>query len=271
MRVTIAGFLTDQTGRVLLQQSEARGLMPVARSLAPGESPVETLARAFRESTGLYVMPVRLVGLYLTGGNTLTLTYRCALRGGELPPPPGQPPASFFSPQTLPRDLSGGQRRQLDDALRHAGGPPAVGRLPTTLGGRLHRLIGGRQPEETRPEWHVGVKLVVDCGHGQLVWRRANAGEPWRLPAERVTAGEAPWETAERLWQACCPQRPGKLIGLASLEPVVAGDDITFVFLAGLYEPPAPRVSGETTGFLPPNPAIPKLDAADAALARLAL
>lgn len=271
MRVTIAGFLTDQSGRVLLRQTDRPELFPVTCSLAAGELPAEALARAFREITGLYVLPVRLVGLYLTGGNTLTLAYRCALRGGELQPPAGQLAANFFNPQPIPRGLSDAHRRQLEDALHHAGGPPTVGRLPATLGERFQRLIKGEQPEETGPEWVAGVKLVVDCGHGQVVWRRANAGEPWRLPAERLAPGEAPWETAERLWQACCPQRPGKLLGLAPLEPLVAGTDITFVFLAGLYEPPFPRVSGETIGFIRPDPANPGLDAADVALTRLAL
>ena len=168
MRVTIAGFLTDQTGRVLLRQTDRQELSPVTCSLTAGELPAEALARAFRERTGLYVLPVRLVGLYLSGENTLALTYRCALRGGELQPPAGQPPANFFNPQPTPRGLSNAHRRQLDDALHHAGGPPVVGRLPATLGERFQRLIKGEQPEETGPEWAVGVKLVVDCGHGQV-------------------------------------------------------------------------------------------------------
>ncbi len=271
MRVTIAGFLIDQTGRVLLRQTDRGDLAPVTCSLERGELPAEALARAFRETTGLYVLPVRLVGLYLTGSHTLTLTYRCALRGGELQPLPGQPPAGFFDTASLPRGLDDAHRRQLDNALRHAGGPPTTVHLSATWGERLHRLARGGQPDETGREWEIAVKLVVNCGHGQVVWQRANTGQPWRLPSDRSHPGEAPWETAGRLWQVCCPQRPGKLLGPAPIEPVVAGANITFVFLAGLYEPPFPRVSSETIGYIRPDPANPDLDAADVALARLAL
>ena len=271
MRVTIAGILTDQTGRVLLRQTDRQTLTPVTCSLEPGELPAEALARAFRETTGLYVLPVRLVGLYVTGGHTLTLTYRCALRGGELQPLPGQPPAGFFDTSPLPRGLSAAHRRPLDDALRHAGGPPVSGHIPITLGRRFYDLVRARQPEESGVEWDIGVKLVVNSGHGQVVWQRTDAGQPWRLPADRVAPGEAPWEAAERLWRACCPHGAGNRLGLAPIEPLVAGDNITFVFLAGPYEPPFSQVSGETIGFMPPDPTQPNLDAADVALARLAL
>lgn len=266
MRVTIAGFLTDQTGRVLLQQSEARGLMPVARSLAPGESPAETLARAFRESTGLYVMPVRLVGLYLSGGNTLTLAFRCALRGGELQPPEGQPPAGFFDIQPLPRGLSAAHRRQLDDALHHAGGPAVMARLGGGLAARWRgeRRVGAAGPAA---DWTVTARLIVDGGHGQVAWARDTTDEPWRLPAAAVAPGEAPWETAERLRRTLQLDRNGnrsvpRLITLAVDRPA-----LTVVFTAGLYDAPVPRGMSEKVGFAAPNRVDERFDAADRALA----
>ena len=66
MRVTIAGFLTDYKGRVLLQQPEPGRLSPVAASLESGVLPADTLARAFRTATALVIWPVRLVGVYLS-------------------------------------------------------------------------------------------------------------------------------------------------------------------------------------------------------------
>ena len=265
MRVTIAGFLTDQTGRALLQRLGARALRPVSRSLGPGESPAETLARAFRESTGLYVLPVRLVGLYLSGGNTLTLAFRCALRGGELPPPAGQPPAGFFDPQPRPRGLSAVHRRQLDDALHHAGGPAVMARLGGGLGARWR---GERRVDTAEAvDWAATTRLVAYDSRGQVVWTRSDPAGPWRLPAAGVGVGQAPWATAEQLQQTLRLDQNGhrpipRLITLAAARPM-----LTVVFVAALVEPLSPRAPGESVSFASPDGAQQGFDAADRALA----
>ena len=266
MRVTIAGFLTDQTGRVLLRQTDSRGVAPVTCSLEPGELPVETLARAFRQSTGLYVLAVRLVGLYLTGGNTLTLTYRCALRGGELQPPAGQPPAGFFDLRPTPRGLSAAHRRQLDDALHHAGGPAVMARLGGGLAARW-RGEQGVDAAGVAADWTVMARLIVDGGHGQVAWVRPTTDEVWRMPAAAVGPNEAPWQTAERLRQAMRLDQNGsrgvpRLITAAADRPI-----LTVVFVANLYEPPFPRGLGERLGFAAPHRADETFDDADRALA----
>ena len=267
MRVTIAGFLTDYKGRVLLQQPEPGRLSPVVASLESAVLPADTLARAFRTATELIVWPVRLVGVYFVarGGGELTLSYRCTLRGGELQPPPDQPPAAFFDTSPRPRGLSAAHARQLADALSHAGGPALTARLSGGLWDGLRRSKGSRT--DAALDWAATVRLVVDAGHGQVAWTRGEAAEPWRLPSAAVRPGEAPWATAERLRRTLQLDRNGhrpvpRLIALATDRPA-----LTFVFAAELYEPPFPRDLGDRLGFATPDRVDARFEAADRALA----
>jgi len=265
MRVTIAGFLTDYKSRVLLQQPEPGRLSPVAASLETGVEPSETLAQAFRAATGLVVWPVRLVGMYFVARDAeLTLSYRCTLRGGELQPP-DQSSASYFDTHPLPRGLSATQRRQLDDALRHGGGPAIMARPAGGLLDSLRRPKRGQSNDVT--DWTVTVRLIVSGGHGQVAWTRGAAAEPWRLPTAAVGPNEAPWETAERLRQRLRLNQNGnhgvpRLITVAADRPA-----LTVVVVAELYEPPFPRGLGETLGFARPHRDDETFDAADRALA----
>ena len=267
MRVTIAGFLTDYKGRVLLQQPEPGRLSPVAASLESGVLPADTLAGAFRTATGLVIWPVRLVGVYFIarGGGELVLTYRCTLRGGELQPPPEQPPAAFFDTTPRPHGLSAAHARQLDDALGHIGGPAIVARL----GGGL--WPGLRRPKKSQAagalDWAVTTRLIVGGGHGQVAWTRGEAAEPWRLPSAAVRPGEAPWATAERLRRTVQLDGNGhrpvpRVITQATDRPA-----LTFVFAAELYEPPFPRDLGDRLGFAAPDRVDARFEAADRALA----
>jgi hypothetical protein len=267
MRVTIAGYLTDYKGRVLLQQPEPSRLTPVTVSLAPGALPAETLAAAFRAATGLVVWPVRLVGVYFVArdGGELTLSYRCTLRGGELQPPDGQPPAGYVDPKPLPRGLSAAQRRQLDDALRHAGGPAITARPSGGLLDNLRRPKGGQAGGAL--DWAVTARLIVASDHDQVAWTRGAATELWRLPAAVVGPGEAPWAAAERLRRTLRLDQNGtrgvpRLITVDADRPI-----LTVVFVANLYEPPFPHGLGETLGFAAPHRADETFDAADRALA----
>ena len=267
MRVTIAGFLTDYKGRVLLQQPEPGRLSPVAASLESGVLPADTLAGAFRTATALVVWPVRLVGVYFVarGGGELTLSYRCTLRGGELQPPPDQPPAAFFDTSPRPRGLSAAHARQLADALSHAGGPALTARLSGGLWDGLRRSKGSQT--DAALDWAATVRLVVDAGHGRVAWARATAGELWRLPAAPLARGEAPWEAARRLQKQLNLHPTGLPPALRLVLLDGGGMTVTFAFVTGDDEGAGPHELGEKAGFAAPDGTDQMFDDADLALA----
>jgi len=263
MRVTLAGYLTDHKGRVLLRQPGARSLEPVLCPLPVGQEPATALAGAFRAATGLFVLPVRLVGVYYTRDNELTLSYRGALRGGELVTPTGQPPAGFFDGQPPPGGLSAAHARQLADAFHHDGGPPKTAHSPERLAARL-----GRGPSRARDEAEVGwaatARLLAAAG-GRVLWTRSAASEPWRLPARPVATGDAPWQTAAALQRAL---GLGHAVTPSLRLIIIAADrpELSFVFLATYGENELTHGRGEQL-LVAPADSQANLDAADAALA----
>ncbi len=267
MRVTLASYLSDHKGRVLLQRPSARSLEPVTCPLKPGEEPAATLASAFRAATGLVVLPIRLVGAYYAG-DELTLTYRCTLRGGELATPTGQPPAGFFDAQPQPRGLGAAHARQLDDARHHDGGPA---RLALTAEGLAARL--GRGPARERSasgvEWTATAQMIAVAG-GRVLWTRADAAEPWRLPARVGAAGDAPWQTAGALARALglghTVNLSLRLIVIAASRSAADRPALSFVFLATYGENERTTGRGEHLLAAPADPQA-NLDAGDAALA----
>lgn len=268
MRLTVNGVLTDLRGRVLLRQSGERDLLPITRPFAPGTLPADTLARAFREDTALIVLPVRLTGLYYdnwSSGEELTFCFRCTMRGGALQP---DSKAGFFD-APLPAALSGRHRRRVEQALHHAGGPPLMKREWPGLGAALGGLFGRRDTTGQGRTWQAIVKLVADAGHGQTVWRRAAPGEQSRLPATRLSAGEAPWAAAKRLLKKTWPHWGGRLNDLRLVELVSRHPAITFVFVASIYEPPFPRHDTETLTFPQARHLTEDFRAADVAIVRL--
>ena len=265
MRVTLAGYLSDHKGRVLLQRPSARSLEPVTCPLKLGEEPTTTLVSAFRAATGLFVLPIRLVGVYAARGDALTLTYRCTLRGGELATPAGQPPAGFFDTPPRPRGLSAAYARQLDDALHHDGGPA---RLALTAEGLAARLGRGpaRERSESGVEWAATIRLIA-VASGRVLWTRADANGPWRLPARAVAAGDAPWQTAGALPRALglghAVNPSLRLIVMAASRPA-----LSFVFLATYGENELTNRRGEHLLAAPAaSQSQTNLDAGDAALA----
>lgn len=198
MRLSVAGILTDYRGRVLLRQTGAKALAPVRRAAEQGILPAETLARAFREETGLIVLPVRLVGLSYDAGRPegkLTFWFRCTMRGGDLLVPPGGRPVGFFDPP-LPAALRAVDRQQIERALRHAGGSPAMAQTPTGLGGQLGRLLGRREVEDSVEEWRVQVAALVGAADAPVEWALVAPGTADSLPAD---PDRPPWATAGRL------------------------------------------------------------------------
>lgn len=198
MRLNVAGVLTDYRGRVLLRQTGAKTLAPVRRAVEQGILPAETLARAFRQETGLIVLPVRLVGLHYDAGRPggeLTFWFRCTMRGGDLLIPPGGQPAGFFD-LPLPAALLAADKRQIEAALRHAEGSPNMEQAPTGLGGQLGRLFGRREVEDSSEEWRVQIAALAGATDAPVEWALAEPGAADTLPAD---PDRPPWMTAERL------------------------------------------------------------------------
>ena len=267
MRITIVGFLTDHKSRVLLRQTIATSLAPISHSLAIGQLPTDTLVNAFRADTGLIVMPVRLVGVYHSqdAGNGLSLTYRCIQRGGALATPHGGPTAGYFDSTPPPNGLGDHHRRQLADAVQHAGGPPRLAEQTTTLGARLRRRVGRRAATDAGPEWAATARLVV-VGEGGVHWVRDAAGR-WRLPGAPVAAGDTPWAAARRV---CPGAAAGDALALRLIQMAGASPALSFVFVA----PADAAASGpEAVRLVRPIEAAggDDFDPADVGLARAAL
>lgn len=195
MQLVISGLLTDYQNRILLRQATEATLALVERAATPGTTPVETLDRAFREDTGLIVMPARLAGLYYNSReDRLMFLFRCIMRGGDIVIGEGGRPAGFFDSAPLPRGLSRARQRQIDGALYHAGGPPLLEREANGPGAWLGRLM---RPDVAPPrgdEWTVAARIVESPAEARVEWLVA---EP--PPEGAPVAGEAPWETAARL------------------------------------------------------------------------
>lgn len=202
MDLIVVGILSDYKGRVLLQQSDSRSLIPIHRPLEQGVPPADTLARAFREDTALTVLPVRLTGLHYRAepaGGELAFYMRCIMRGGDLAPPDGRPPAGFFDSAPLPRALSSRFHGPVAATLNHAGGPPLLAHEVEGVGQRLSRLLGKRPAAAEGDEWAITSRIIARRPDGQIVWARREPDGMWHLPTAVVMPGEAPWAAAERL------------------------------------------------------------------------
>lgn len=198
MDVGICAIVTDFRGRLLLQQPTGSSLHPPHGPLEPGRLPGDALAQLVRAQTGLIIWPVRLTGLYYRAG-ALTFCWRCIMRGGDLPPPEGQPPAGFFDSVPLPAALPSPWRQRVDEALHHKGGPPVLRAEGDTVA-RLGRLFG-RAPAAA--PWEVDVVVWPEAELGLGLWQRGADGT-LRLP-RATNPNEAPWETAARLLRTLAP------------------------------------------------------------------
>lgn len=204
MKAGVTGVLTDYEGRVLLKQSGKYSLIPVHRPLEPGVLPATTLDRAFREDTGLIIMPVRLTGVYYDAGmpgGKLAFCFRCIMRGGDLRIPPEGSPAGFFDCPPLPESLARNYRRQVDTALHHGGGAPEMEQSGDT-GLRLGRLLGRREDATPSIDWEVTIGIESSETDKDAEWA---VGEPDRLSSSMTLSsdpGQPPWITAARYLEA---------------------------------------------------------------------
>jgi ADP-ribose pyrophosphatase YjhB (NUDIX family) len=102
------GIIFDELDRILLvRQSQGEVWSAPGGSVDPNETPADAVVREVWEETGLYTMPVRLLGVY--GGPSCVVTYpngdrtayvmavfECQVRGGALRPTSDETTAAAF-------------------------------------------------------------------------------------------------------------------------------------------------------------------------------
>lgn len=200
MKITISGILTDFKGRIFLQQDSPTSLAVLHHRLAVGTTPVDVLDQAFRQETGLIIMPVRMTGVFYDGsvpGGELIFCFRCTMRGGELAVPDGGLPAGFFDCPPLPEGLSSKFRQQVENGLHHPGGPPTLETVASSVGRRLAGLFGRGKPADDSEPWRVAVRLTDQPVGNGVEFALDNEDE--MHPATPVAGGEPPWAAARRL------------------------------------------------------------------------
>jgi 8-oxo-dGTP pyrophosphatase MutT (NUDIX family) len=93
---SVTGIIFDDRGRILLvRQAESGVWSAPGGSIDPGESPADAVVREVWEETGLYAVPIRILGVY--GGSSCLVIYpngdrteyamtvfECEVRGGAL-------------------------------------------------------------------------------------------------------------------------------------------------------------------------------------------
>jgi ADP-ribose pyrophosphatase YjhB (NUDIX family) len=130
IRPGVAAVVQDAQGRVLLHRRRVGGgWAPPSGSLEPGEDVHAGLLRELHEETGLTVDVERLVGVYsdpayqivhYPDGRAIqfvTCLFACRLRGGNLQGSEEGTAWAWFSPASLPEDLTPYARIWLRDAL----------------------------------------------------------------------------------------------------------------------------------------------------------
>jgi ADP-ribose pyrophosphatase YjhB (NUDIX family) len=235
MIINAYGVLNDHLNRVLLQRrvgSETLG--PPGRMVAHGQLPADGVAAAFREETGLIVLPLRLTGVYFQPDkdDTLSFCFRCLLRGGQLAVPRGQPEAGFFDSQPLPEPMLSLHQQQVRQALQHSGGKPHWELQARSLSSRFRSWLAREGDSAPSPQWEVTATAAARNSSGQLLWVRRPSEGGWQLPEAKRHAHEAPWDTARRALEDVLGAAPP----LSDLALVLIGEgrrEMGFVFLAG--------------------------------------
>lgn len=193
-------ILSDYLGRVLLlSEPQVNQLSLPSALLEPGTLPADTLAESVRLRTGIIAMPVRLTGIYAdTGG--LMLSFRAVQRGGTIvTTDSGEPTAGFFNTSPTPQPMTAANKQQLQDAMRHSGGPPVYAPAAISLGERLFRVLGIGDPQPADHDWEVSVTLVDRDSAGNVMWQHGPDESLLRLPSAAVPAGSLPNVIAGKL------------------------------------------------------------------------
>jgi ADP-ribose pyrophosphatase YjhB (NUDIX family) len=130
IRPGVSALIQDAQGRVLLHRRRVGGgWAPPSGSLEPGEDLRSGLLREVCEETSLTVDVERLVGVYSDPAyqivhypdgravHFVTCLFTCRLRGGNLRGSDEGTAWAWFSPASLPEDLTPYARVWLRDAL----------------------------------------------------------------------------------------------------------------------------------------------------------
>ncbi|MCA9980475.1 MAG: hypothetical protein KDD89_06575 [Anaerolineales bacterium] len=244
MKINCGGLITNEFNDVLLwQEADERWQCPGGALVSGGQLPAARLAELVEAQTGLRVLPIRLVGLYTTAGDTLTLMFRCLQKGGTRQ----ETQARFFQLGHLPPTLDEQQGYMLTQASKHPGGTPHWADLRpahtagsfTALRTLWHKLQGAPAMAETTalsPAWEIEVLVMITTAGGDVVVLAD--GDLIALPGGSVKEAEAPWAAAVRLAQTLAKQAITPQ-GLSSI--YVAPDEprLTLVFTAVVPDVPS--------------------------------
>ncbi len=226
MKIMVQGLLTNEFNEALLV-ADAQGAWGLPGGWATaGVLPAVSLAEQVAAQTGILVIPIRLVGVYTTAVDTLTLLFRCLQKGGHLPE---TQTAAFCPVNQLPQPLATHQARLLQDAGRHAGGAPICAALANANigGGHPLRLVQNlwhkwRGTAEGSPAWQLDVLVILD--DNTLLGHTAVDNEP-------------PWHTAVQLMPSTATL--GHISGIYITPGQPARLTITFTAVGANHQPPS--------------------------------
>lgn len=201
MKIMVSGLLTNEFNEALLV-ADGQGAWGLPGGWAAGDVlPAVSLAAQVAAQTGILVIPVRLVGVYTTAVDTLTLLFRCLQKGGHLPQDGdnNDKQAAFYPLNQLPQPLAPHQARLLQDGGGHAGGAPLWDDLAATGSNPLQKLWqkwrGISDPADA-PAWQLDVLVVTDndsllgpagVAHNEAPWHTAVQLIPPTATLERIT------------------------------------------------------------------------------------
>ena len=195
MKIVAQGFLTNGFNEVLLFRDAQEAWRLPGGVVNAGDLPAIALAEQVKAQTGIFVIPIRLVGVYTTAVDTLTLLFRCLQKGGQLPEEEKESQTAGFCPVSqLPQPLAPHQARLLQDAGQHAGGAPICAALAgSTIGDSnplkwvqnvWHKWRGTAVYESTDHTWQLDVLVILDDN---------------TLLGHTAVDDKTPWHTAEQL------------------------------------------------------------------------
>jgi 8-oxo-dGTP diphosphatase len=207
--VGAAAIIRDEQGRILLQQRSDNGRWGLpGGAVDPGEEPAEAAVREAFEETGLYVEPVKLVGLfggkrqivqYPNGDRTayVSATFECRVTGGEIIPISDETlDVRWFATDDLPESFVESHHRRIEAYLK--------GEIPFFLPMESFEASAGNYIRDIRKK--VGHQLLMSPSitalifneEGEILVQQRSDNGLWNLPCGAYEVGEEPTETLMR-------------------------------------------------------------------------